>query len=186
VSTTEPPTIVGKILALHAAFTGADLPHAFGGALALAWCTQQARGTIDIDVNVFVPADQSGDVFAALPEGVARSDDELTRCVRDGQVRLWWDATPVDLFTNTTDFHGAAAERAVVHEFASEQVPFLSCSDLAVFKAFFNRSKDWVDIEEMIEVGTFDIDLTLGVLVRYLDADDERVARLRALARTDL
>ena len=36
------------------ALDDARIPHAFGGALALAWCTQRARGTIDIDVNVFV------------------------------------------------------------------------------------------------------------------------------------
>ena len=73
--------------------------------------------------------------------------------------------------------------RVVVHEFAGASIPFLACSDLSVFKAFFNRSKDWVDLEEMIAARTLDIDRTLGVLVRYLGADDERVARLRELSR---
>ena len=63
------PSIVGKITALHAALDHAELPHAFGGALALAWCTERARGTIDIDVNVFVGAARSAEVFAALPRG---------------------------------------------------------------------------------------------------------------------
>jgi hypothetical protein len=176
-------SIVGKITALHAALDHAELPHAFGGALALAWCTERARGTIDIDVNVFVDAVRSAEVFAALPRGVRRSDADLEACVRDGQVRLWWDATPIDVFTNTTDFHVAAADRSVVHEFAGTPTPFLSCSDVAVFKAFFNRSKDWVDIEMMIEAHTLDVDLTLGVLVHYLAVDDERVLRLRSLVR---
>jgi hypothetical protein len=52
-----------------------------------------------------------------------------------------------------------------------------------VFKAFFNRSKDWVDLEEMLEASVLDVDRILGVLVRYLGPDDERVARLRSLAR---
>ncbi len=43
-----------KIIAIHEHLAAAGLPHAFGGALALAWCTGRARGTIDIDVNVFV------------------------------------------------------------------------------------------------------------------------------------
>ena len=47
-------TLVDKIVALHESLDAAEIPHAFGGALALAWCTQRARGTIDIDVNVFV------------------------------------------------------------------------------------------------------------------------------------
>ena len=51
--------LVDKIVALHRSFEAARIPHAFGGALALAWCTQRARGTIDIDVNVFVPSDAS-------------------------------------------------------------------------------------------------------------------------------
>ncbi len=175
--------IVAKIVALHAAFEAARLPHTFGGALALAWCTERARGTIDIDVNVFVDSERAASVFDALPSGVARSEEDLAQCVRDGQVRLWWDATPIDLFTDTTDFHRAVADRTVAHEFASHDVPFLCCSDVAVFKAFFNRARDWADIEEMIAAGTLDPDLVLGALVHYLGTDDDRVARLRALVR---
>jgi hypothetical protein len=174
-------SIVDKIVALDRALESAGIPHAFGGALALAWCTRQARGTIDIDLNVFVESTRSGEIFVALPAGVRHDADDLTQCVRDGQVRLWWDQTPVDIFTNTTEFHDAAAERAVTHEFASREIPFLSCTDVAVFKAFFNRSKDWVDIEEMVVAGTLDADVTLGALVRYLGADDERIERLRDL-----
>ncbi len=176
------PSIVNKIVALHRAFSKAELPHAFGGALALAWCTQQARGTIDIDVNVFVDSSRSSEVFDALPRGVARSSADLKRCFADGQVRLWWDDTPVDVFTNTTDFHAAAAARAVVHEFAGDEMTFLSCTDLAVFKVFFNRTRDWADLEDMLAVGTIDVDRTIGVLVRYLGADDDRVLRFVALA----
>ena len=126
---------------------------------------------------------EPAEVFAAFPPGVRTSDDDLQVCRRDGQVRLWWDTTPIDLFTNTTDHHRAAADRAVVHDFAGTPTPFLSCSDVAVFKAFFNRSKDWVDIETMIEAHTLDVDFTLGVLVRYLEPGDERVLRLRSLVR---
>ena len=41
-------TLPTKIVAIHKALASAKLPHAFGGALALAWCTERARGTIDI------------------------------------------------------------------------------------------------------------------------------------------
>ncbi len=51
-------TVVERILALHAALDAASVPHAFGGALALAWCTQRPRGTVD--VNVFVSHDTAG------------------------------------------------------------------------------------------------------------------------------
>jgi hypothetical protein len=177
------PGIVEQILAIHTALDASRLPHAFGGALALAWCTQRARGTIDIDVNVFVDSTRAREVFDALPVGIMRDEASLRTCERDGQVRLWWRGTPVDLFTDTTDFHRAAAARRVVHEFAGERVPFLECSDLAVFKAFFNRSKDWADLEEMVVAGTLDIAHLVGVLAVYLGIDDERIERARALAQ---
>ena len=60
-------------------------------------------------------------------------------------------------------------------------MPFLSCADLAVFKAFFNRTKDWADLEEMQAAGTLDVDRVIGVLVRYLGPTDDRIERLRAL-----
>ena len=56
-------------------------PHAFGGALALAWCTERARGTIDIDLNVFVDGSRAREVLAALPGGV-RVDGRRSRAHR--------------------------------------------------------------------------------------------------------
>ena len=67
--------------------------------------------------------------------------------------------------------------------FNGHEIPFLSCRDLAVFKAFFDRTKDWADLEEMQTAGTLDIEAVAGVLVRYLGADDHRVARLVSLDR---
>lgn len=175
-------TLIEKIVAIHRALRSARLPHAFGGALALAWCTQQARGTVDIDVNLFVEPTDVPATLALLPAGVRWSDADVALLERDGQARLWWDTTPVDVFFNTTDFHARAAGRSRVEPFAGEQVPFLACRDLAVFKAFFNRTKDWADLEAMADADALDVEAVLGVLVRYLGADDERLERLRALA----
>ena len=142
-----------KILALHSALDASGLPHAFGGALALAWCTAAARGTIDIDVNVFVAADAIDRLAGALPTEVDLTDAARELLTRDGQVRLWWDRTPVDVFLNTTPFHEQAAGRVAHHDFGGTSLPFLACADLAVFKAFFDRTKDWADLEAMVEVG---------------------------------
>lgn len=175
-------SLAAKIVALHIALDDADLPHAFGGALALAWCTQRARATIDIDINVFVSVDRVGDVVAALPPNVPCSTEQRSLLVSDGQNRLWWDTTPIDLFLNTTPFHESASRRARRESFAAHQIPFLACSDLAVFKAFYDRTKDWADLEEMRAAGTLDAEAVAGVLVRYLGADDHRLSRLLALA----
>jgi hypothetical protein len=173
--------IPAKMRAIHRALDARSIPHAFGGALALAWCTQQARGTIDIDVNVFVDVTRTRDVLDALPRGITFDDADAARIERDGQQRLWWDTTPVDVFLNTTAFHEQAADRARWEDFDGERLPFLACSDLAVFKAFFNRTKDWADLEAMSEAGALDVDRVVGTLVRYLGGDDERIARLQSL-----
>ena len=173
--------LVEKIVALHTALDDAEIPHAFGGALALAWCTQRARGTIDIDVNVFVDRSRTAELLAALPDGVRWSDDDRARIERDGQVRLWWDETPVDVFVNTTEFHEQVAQRCRREPFAGVDIPFLACVDLAVFKAFFDRTKDWADLEEMAAAGSLDVVRVVGILSRYLGAIDPRIDHLRRL-----
>jgi hypothetical protein len=170
-----------RIVTVHGLLVAANLPHAFGGALALAWCTQRARGTIDIDVNVFVPADRADDVLGALATVVTATVEQREQLTAEGQTRLWWGATPVDVFLDTTPFHVAVGERVRWELFGDVELPFLACRDLAVFKAFFDRTKDWADLEEMSSAGSLDVDAVVGVLVRYLGGDDHRIVRLLSL-----
>jgi hypothetical protein len=174
--------LVERIVSLHHALDQAGTPHAFGGALALAWCTQRARATIDIDINLFVDHDRADAVLRALPVGIGVDDADRERIAADGQTRLWWDTTPVDVFFNTTPFHAEAAGRARIEPFGGANVPFLACRDLAVFKAFFDRTKDWADLEEMADAGTLDATAVLGTLTLYLGGDDHRIARVRSIA----
>lgn len=120
----------------------------------------------------------------ALPRGIVWTAESRNELARDGQIRLWWDSTPVDIFLNTTEFHAQVAVRVQDHVFNGSSVPFLSCTDLAVFKAFFNRTKDWADIEAMIEMQTLDVDRVIGVLTRLLGSDDERTMRFLSLVQS--
>lgn len=179
---TDRLTLPEKIVLVHDDLAAAELRHAFGGALALAWCTGRPRGTVDIDVNVFVGIDDAGAVLAALAGHVLADDTAGEVLARDGQVRLWLDATPVDVFLGTTPFHRQVGGRIRWEPFAGRELPFLACDDLAVFKAFFDRSRDWADLEDMLAADSVDVDTVLGVLTRYLGGDDHRNERLRALA----
>lgn len=176
--------LVEQIVEIHRSLRGHDVPHAFGGALALAWCTQRAQATIGIDVNLFVGVAESEATLAALPDGVTVTREDRELIARDGQARLWWGPTPVDVFFNTTAFHAAAANRARYEAFGGERVPFLACRDLAVFKAFFDRTKDWADLEEMAAADALDVEAVLGVLANYLGGDDHRIERLRRIGAT--
>ena len=78
-------------------------------------------------------------------------------------------------------YHEQAATRVRVESFAGCRVPFLACRDIAVFKAFFDRTQDWADLEQMAAAGTLDTETVVGVLAGYLGPDDPRIERLRSL-----
>ena len=170
-----------RLLEVHAALDHAGVPHAFGGAVALAYCTEEPRGTRDVDVNVFVGADQAGPVLRALPAGVAVDAGDVAAAARDGQVRVWWDDTPVDVFFDVHDFHDAAAASVRAVPFSGVMIPVLGCDALAVFKVVFNRTKDWADVEAMLEVDAFDRSVVVGWVVRLFGSEDQRTTRLLGL-----
>jgi hypothetical protein len=64
--------------------------------------------------------------------------------------------------------------------FAGTHLPFLACEDLAVFNAFFDRTRDRADLEAMRDARTLDTSAVAAVLATFLGADDERVTRLRS------
>jgi hypothetical protein len=173
--------LADKILAIHTTLEQAGVPHAFGGALALAFHVAEPRGTRDIDINLFSPPEAAAEAFSALPEEVAWSAKDVSAAARDGQVRLFWGDTSVDAFFSTGAFHERASRRIRKVPFAGATIPVLGATELLVFKAFFDRTKDWADIEEMVAVGSADVHGALGWLVELLGADDHRVDRLRGL-----
>jgi hypothetical protein len=175
--------LADKVLALHDALEEAELPHAFGGALALAWCTRQPRATSDIDLNVFAPTSAVRRVAAALPSEVVVNRQNTTELRRDGQSRLWWDTTPVDIFLSTDQFHDDAIGRVSLEPFAGALIPFLACADLAVFKAVFDRRRDWADIEDMLVADSIDANAVSAVLTEHVGPTDARPAKLRAIQR---
>jgi hypothetical protein len=169
-----------RLLAIDQALNGAGVPHAFGGAIALAYCTAEPRATIDLDLNIFIANDRAADALSALPHAVQVTADNRRELASSGQTRVWWDSTPVDLFFDTHPFHGIAASRVRRVPFAQRSIPVLDCTSLAVFKARFNRTKDWADLEAMADAGQLDI-VAVGAFLADLLGDDPRLARLAAL-----
>jgi hypothetical protein len=176
-------TLAERVVALHAALEGAGVPHAFGGAIALAYATLNPRGTNDIDCNLFVPAADPSPALAALPEGVPRPDGLVATIARDGQVRLWWDRTPIDLFFDYAPIHAQAAANTRRVPFEGVELPVLGPVELVVFKVMFDRAQDWADVEAVIEAGTVDMDAVREGLGGLLDAADPRLARLAEVER---
>jgi len=173
--------ILDAVVELHDNLDAAGIPHAFGGAFALLWCTGEPRATVDIDLNIFVAPDEAQQVLDALPEEIVPSTEVMAQLMTAGQCRVMFDGIPVDLFLDTTPFHHDVRLHLREHQLAERKIPFLGCNDLAVFKAFFNRRKDWADIEEMLRAGRLDVPYVAGLLTDYLGADDERIRELLAI-----
>jgi hypothetical protein len=170
------PGLAAKVVAVDGALGGAAIDHAFGGALALAYYAEP-RATIDIDVNVFVPPDEYPRVLDVL-RGVGVSEAPPPATVeRDGQARVWWARTPVDLFFSYDDVHDAMRRGARVVPFGDDQIPILAPEHLLAAKVIFDRPKDWIDVEQvLLAVPSLDADEVRRWVVRVAGAGDGRVA----------
>jgi hypothetical protein len=171
-----------RLLVIHDALSHAKLPHAFGGAIALAYCTQEPRGTRDLDVNVFVDPAKAKEVFNALPDVVEVAKPDIRALEREGQVRVWWEDTPIDLFLDIHSFHEEVARGVRLVPFEGRTIPVLDCTALAVFKALFDRTKDWADIEEMANAGALDLRQAEAWVERLVGSDSPMLRRLESLA----
>lgn len=181
----EEPSLPDKVIAIHEALQESKVPHALGGALALAYYATP-RATIDIDLNVFVPAERWKDVVDVLGTlGVATGDLDSAALARDGQCRLWWGDNAVDLFFAYDPIHEAMRKEARRVPFGEITVPILAPEHLAVCKAMFDRRKDWLDIEQMlIATDELDVDEIQDWLERMVGSRDPRLGRFAELRAT--
>ena len=176
------PSLPEKIVAIDDRLAAARIAHAFGGALALAYYAEP-RATIDIDVNLFVPPQgypKARDALAPLGVG---DDVDPADLERDGQCRLWWGRTPLDLFCAYAEIHEAMKLAGRRVPFGDDEIPVLAPEHLIVCKAAFDRPKDWLDIEQMlVGVAELDVEEIRGWLERLLGAGDPRLERFGQLA----
>lgn len=174
--------LAGRIVAAHEMLDSMGVTHQFGGAIALAWY-RNPRATTDIDINVTLPPEDADPVLGALNHlGVSVSPTDRALIRRDGQARLDWDGSYLDVFFATFELHREMAERLRQVSFGPVQIPILSPEHLTVCKVVFDRPKDWLDVEEMIAWGTaIDAGETLGWVREILGETSVQYARLEAL-----
>lgn len=176
----EPP-LAEKVVAIHHRLGEAKVPHAIGGALALAYYAEP-RATVDVDINVFVSTDFWPQIRDALaPLGVAVEVDPVA-LERDGQVRLWWGRNAVDLFFSYDEFHETMPSTTRRVPFGDTTLQILSPEHLAVCKAMFDRTKDWLDIEQiLVAADPLDVEEIENWLRRMVGVSDPRLAKLEEL-----
>lgn len=126
-------------------------------------------------------AHRANDVLNALPGDVKVTASDRKAAIRDEQVRVFWGDTPIDLFFEAHDFHREIAQEIQEVPFEGTQIPVLGCETLVIFKAMFNRTRDWGDIEAVLAAGAMDCGHALERLRPLLGAADPAVVRLAAL-----
>ncbi len=173
--------LVDKLFAIHDSLKARSLPHAFGGAIALAYCVEEPRGTRDLDVNIFCDAADAKKVLEALPGGVQVSAKDIEKVKRDGQSRLFWDGVPIDVFLNNLPLHEEVSTAVVWVPIEGREAPVLDCASLVVFKAFFDRTKDWADIEAVAVATPEDIEAAAKTVADLVGEEDEAYKRLASI-----
>jgi hypothetical protein len=171
-----------KIISLHEMLQSTGVPYQFGGAIALVWY-RNPRATTDIDVNLTLPPEAAEPLLAMLARlGVTVTPEDRAAIAGDGQARLDWDGSYLDVFFATMDFHLEMAELARVVRFGPVDIPILAPEHLIVCKAIFDRTKDWLDIEEILRWGTeVDPVRTLYWVGEILGPEAAQYARLARL-----
>ena len=116
-------------------------------------------------------------MLAALPDGIRVR--RRTSPVEPGrQARLDWDGTPIDVFLNNLPLHEAVASAVVWVPLEGARLPVLDCASLVIFKAFFDRTKDWADLEAVAQATPEDIEEAAATIAELVGADDPGVIRL--------
>jgi hypothetical protein len=144
--------LIERITAIAQAFDHAEIPHSFGGAIALGFYAP-VRTTRDIDINVYLRVDDAWRALDSLQElGVPEaSDAQQAEIQRDGQTRLYWDEIPLDLFFWNLDFHASCCRRRRQYALLDHTIDVLSPEDLIVCKIAFGRDKDTRDIDQILD-----------------------------------
>lgn len=150
---TDQPTNDAAAVAerLAAALQAAGQPYALGGAIALGyWGTP--RGTLDVDVTVFLPPERPAECLWLLQDlGCEMDTASATANLRDsGYCQVTWEGLRVDVFLPTIPFYEAARLRRREVRLGTHTVSIWDAESLAVFKMMFFRRKDLADVEQIL------------------------------------
>ena len=100
--------LVDKLFAIHDSLAGQLPPHAFGGAIALAYCVRSRAGlAISTSTSSSMPAKAARSCCAAGRGAGWRRGHRQGRAGRPGPARL--GRTPMDVFLNNMPLHEAVA-----------------------------------------------------------------------------
>jgi hypothetical protein len=141
--------IVAQQLAVSLSEAGQE--YALGGAIALGYWAAP-RGTLDVDVTLFVPVDQPSACVRLLQSiGCTLSSTQAIQSLSEhGFCQVEFVGHRVDIFLPISEFYEAARQRRKQVELGEKQVYVWDAETLCVFKMMFFRRKDLADVEQIL------------------------------------
>jgi hypothetical protein len=179
------PDAFSRAMSIAAAFERANIPYAVGGAIALGiWGVP--RGTVDVDVNAFVEADELDRVIEVLQSlGIVLDPERAkTEAAERGMFIGDWEGMRIDVFTPSIAFSHEALRTRAKRSAAGVEAWYLSAEAVSVFKLLFFRSKDIADLERLVAVADVDAAYVRSWMVDMMGEDDVRVAKWDDLVAT--
>ncbi|MEX2026501.1 MAG: hypothetical protein WEH44_04355 [Pirellulaceae bacterium] len=159
--------------------------YAIGGAVALGFWGQP-RGTMDVDITLFLPKDRPSEVVWELQEiGCDMSATRAIAMLREhGYCSVKYRSVRVDVFVPTNSFYDLAKQRRRRVRLGRQEATVFDAESLAVFKMMFFRPRDIVDLQSMIRIqgARLDRDWVRERLIELVGPRDPRVAQWDELA----
>lgn len=161
-----------------AALDKRGVSYAVGGALALGYWGMP-RGTLDVDLTLFMPTDDTGAVVGLL-RAIGCDVDESTALptLREhGFCTATMTGVRVDVFLPIVDFYAVARGRRREVDLEGVPVMIWDAETLVIFKLMFFRDRDLVDIAQVVRTQGTRLD-TVWITTRAVDLFGERDPRV--------
>jgi hypothetical protein len=174
-------------IALHLAreLDERKVEYALGGALALGFWGKP-RGTIDVDLNLFLPQNKPSDVIWCLQEiGCSVTASKAIHSIREhGFCYATFASCRIDVFVSSSPIYEKARARRRRMHLGNQQVSVLDAETLTVFKMMFFREQDIVDIRQILQAQRSRLDRAWvrEQLVEIFGPRDSRITRWDELA----
>lgn len=182
----ESPDTAAVARQLAAALDARHQDYALGGAIALGYWAAP-RGTVDVDLTLFVPPDKPSECVWLLQDlGCKLTAAPALDSLREhGFCRVEYDGVRVDVFLPTIEFYAAARERRRLVKLGEQPIQIWDAESLAVFKMMFFRRKDIADLEQLLNTQRESLDCTWieEQLVQLFGRHDPRLSQWNELRK---
>ena len=178
----QDPAQVARDLA--AALDAAKCEYAIGGAIALGFWAEP-RGTIDVDVTLFLPPKELSNCVRILQKigCTVEASKAMSSLSEHGYCEVSYRGSRIDVFLPTISFYELARQRRKRVLLGDQLLMIWDAETLCVFKMMFFRRKDIADLEQTLRTQgkQLDRDWVYQRLIELYGSRDPRVSQWEEL-----